>query len=103
MSEQLDRYLEGWRRGDQDMILNACADDFVIEDSVEGRFPKAEFGNYWDVQPEGPVDFSDVVTEEIDGRGTQWGWWHQAGQTGSFMNKADSDGVHLTRVTYYSR
>jgi hypothetical protein len=103
MSECLDNYLDGWRKGDPDMIVNACAGDFVLDDPIEGRFPKADFGKYWDVQPEGAVEFSDVVTEETEGSVTQWGWWTQAGQTGSFMNKADEDGVHLTRVTYYAR
>jgi hypothetical protein len=103
MSAQLDTYLEGWRKGDPDMIVSACADDFVIDDPFEGRFTKDEFGSYFAVQPEGAVEFSDVVTEEADGRQTQWGWWSQASQTGSFMNKADRDGVHLTRVTYYAR
>ncbi len=103
MSEHLERYLGGWRSGDPDMILNACADDFVIDDAVEGRFSKAEFGSYWGVQPEAAIEFSDVVSEESDGQVTQWGWWTQASQTGSFMNKADRDGVHLTRVTYFTR
>lgn len=103
MSERLDTYLEGWRQADPDMILSACADDFMIDDPVEGRFTKAEFGSYWKAQPEGSIVFSDVVTEETDDGATQWGWWSQASQRGSFMNKADRDGVHLTRVTYYAR
>ena len=103
MSEKLDTYLDGWRAGDPDMILSACADDFVIDDAVDGRFTKAEFGTYFGVQPEAPIEFSDIVTQEIDGQETQWGWFSMASQRGSFMNKADREGVHLTRVTYYSR
>ena len=46
MSEHLDMYLEGFRKGDAEMILRALADDFVYDDPVGGRFTKAEFAAY---------------------------------------------------------
>jgi hypothetical protein len=46
MSSHLDAFLEGWRKGDADMILQAIADDFVYDDPIGGRFTKAEFAPY---------------------------------------------------------
>jgi len=46
MSTFLDMYLEGFRKGDAEMILRALADDFVYDDPVDGRFTKAEFAAY---------------------------------------------------------
>jgi hypothetical protein len=46
MSEHLEMYLEGFRKGDAEMILRALADDFVYDDPVDGRFTKAEFAAY---------------------------------------------------------
>jgi hypothetical protein len=46
MSENLDAFLEGWKRGDAEMILRAVADDFVYDDPIDGRFTKQEFASY---------------------------------------------------------
>jgi hypothetical protein len=43
MSEHLEAFLEGWRRGKAEMILRAVADDFAYDDPVDGHFPKTEF------------------------------------------------------------
>lgn len=102
MSEHLDRYLEGWVKGDLEMIVSACADDFVLDDPQYGRFTKAEYRDYFEVQPE-VVELGEIVTGEIGGRETQWGWWKQGSFEGGFLNKAAPDGVHSTRVTYYVR
>jgi hypothetical protein len=103
MSEHLDRYTKGWTEGDLEMILSACADDFVYDDPIDGRFTKAEFPAFFESQPEGVLEFRDVVVEEIGGLETEWGWWTWRSQEGAFMNKVGPDGVHLTKVTYYAR
>ena len=43
MSEHLDAYKEGWRRGDAEMVLRAVADDFVYDDPIDGRFTSVAF------------------------------------------------------------
>ena len=48
MSEHFDRYVEGWTSGDVEMLLSACAKDFVFDDAIDGRFTKAEFPAYFD-------------------------------------------------------
>ena len=46
MGRHVDLWLEGWRRGDAQMVLSAVTEDFVYEDAVDGRFTKAEFVVY---------------------------------------------------------
>jgi hypothetical protein len=103
MSEYLDRYLEGWVKGDLDMVVSACAEDFVIDDPVDGRFTKAEYGALWEIQPESDIELSEIVTEENGDLVSQWGWFKLGPQEGAFLNKAGPDGVHLTRIAYYKR
>jgi hypothetical protein len=102
MNEHLDRYLEGWANGDLEMIVGACAEDFVMDDPAFGRFRKAEYRAYFDAQPEIAPEFTEIVTKEVGGLVTQWGWYKQASLEGAFLNKAGPDGVHSTRVTYYA-
>lgn len=102
MSELLDRYLQGWVKGDVEMIASACAEDFVMDDPVYGRFTKAEYRAYFEGQGEERAEFSEIVTAEIGGLETQWGWYKQASGEGAFLNKAGPDGVHSTKVTYYA-
>jgi hypothetical protein len=111
MSEQFDRYMEGWLKGDAEMILSACAEDFVYDDPEDGRMTKAQFAEYWATGPEGENSWSDAVMQEADGVETGWCWFHwmpegesaEAEQQGAAMVKADADGVHLHRLAYYKR
>lgn len=82
----LEMWLTGWRTGDAEMILQSVADDFVYDDPVDGRFPKAEFAVYLEKMfaSEAPFvtsagdtifeEISDVVAQERDGELTAWGW-----------------------------
>jgi len=102
MSEHLDRYREGWVKGDLEMIVSACAEDFVLDDPVFGRFTKAEYRAYFEAQPEVVPEFTEIVTGEIGGLEAQWGWYKQASLEGAFLNKAGPEGVHSTKITYYA-
>jgi hypothetical protein len=111
MSEQFDRYMEGWVKGDVKMVLSACADDFVFDDPIDGRFTKADVGVYLESLPEGALEVTDVVTEEAGGVETAWCWYNLEAPTGSAVvsqegaavAKVGRDGVHSQRVTYYAR
>jgi hypothetical protein len=111
MGRHVDRLLEGWRKGDAQMILSAVTDDFVYEDPVDGRLAKAEFAAYLEEllatesTPEGFETITDVVTSEKDGEETAWGWWRTlaAPQEGAGLVKARPEGVYLERITYYAR
>jgi hypothetical protein len=102
MSEHLDRYLQGWVKGDVDMMVSACAEDFVMDDPVFGRFTKAEYRAYFEGQGEETAEFSEVVISEVGGLETQWGWYKQASFEGAFLNKAGPEGVHSTKITYFA-
>jgi hypothetical protein len=110
MGGYIDKYYQGWLTGDLDMIQDACAEDFVYDDPVDGRFTTAQFPEYWkDLRGNGK--WSDVVVQEADGVETGWCWWHWSpevdstgeGTQGASVMKADADGVHLTRLAYYTR
>jgi len=104
----VEKYMQGWMTGDLDMIQDACAEDFVFDDSYDGRITKAQFPEYWDTHP-GDGDFDDTVVEEASGVDTGFAWWHwtpegaSAEQTGCMLMKGDADGLHSARVAYYSR
>jgi hypothetical protein len=51
MSAHFDRYMEGWAKGDVEMLLSACAEDFVFDDAIDGRFTKDEFPAYFESWP----------------------------------------------------
>jgi hypothetical protein len=109
MGRHVDLWLEGWRKGDAQMILSAVTDDFVHDDAVDGRFAKAEFAAYLEElfaaegTPEGFETITDVVTSEKDGEETTWGWWKTLAtqQEGAGLIKARRNGVYLERVAYY--
>ena len=69
MSSQLEKFMEGWFGDDLDMILGACADDFVYDDAMDGCFAKAEFADYWRGLPDGEGEHTDAMVQEVDGEG----------------------------------
>jgi hypothetical protein len=110
MSEHLDRFKQGWLNEDLDMILNACAEDFVFDDPVDGRITKARFADYYGGLPEGALVFSDEAVQEAGGVETHWWWWALKGpgetewaQEGTTLVRADADGVHAQRIACYKR
>jgi hypothetical protein len=102
MSECFDRYKEGWLKGDPDMVLGACAEDFVYDDPIDGRFTIAEMRAYLQSVPEGAVKVTEVVSEEHDGLETVWCWWAMGDQEGAALAKVGRHGVHWQKVTYYA-
>jgi len=101
MSAHFDTYKNGWSQGDLDMILSACADDFVLDDPIDGTITKAEFPDYFKTQA--AVEVTEVVTEESEGIETAWCWWKTSKQEGAALAKVGPDGVHWQRVTYFAR
>jgi hypothetical protein len=111
MGRHVDLWLEGWRKGDAQMVLSAVSDDFVYEDAHDGRFTKAEFAVYLEElfatesTPDGFETITDVVRSEKDGEETTWGWWTTLAvpAEGAGLVKARADGVYCERVAYYVR
>jgi hypothetical protein len=111
MGRHTDLWLEGWRKGDAEMVMSSVTDDFVHDDAVDGRFTRDEFAAYLEElfatesTPEGFETIDDVVTVEKDGEETTWGWWRTLAtpSEGAGLVKARPDGVYLERVAYYAR
>jgi hypothetical protein len=111
MSAHFDRYMEGWVKGDVEMLLSACAEDFVFDDAIDGRFTKAELPAYFESLAEGVLNVTDIVTEEIEGLETAWCWWKLeapsgaivVSQEGAALAKVGRDGVLSQKVTYWAR
>jgi hypothetical protein len=110
MSELFDRYVEGWVKGDVEMLVSACADDYVYDDPIDGRYTRADIGEYLGSLPAGSLKITEVVSKESDGPGTAWLWFNLkaapasdvVSQEGAAFNRVGPDGVHLTRVTHYA-
>ena len=114
MSESLNMYMEGWRKGDAAMILRSLADDFVYDDPAAGRMTRAEFTTHLEglfgdgAEPsdaaadDGFESIVDVVRQEKDGEWTAWGWWKTGSEEGAGLLKAGPDGVRLEKLAYYT-
>jgi len=106
MSSCVERYVRGWMTDDLDMILTACADDFVYDDPIDGRFNKAEFADYFRGLGEVEIAWSEAV-QEADGKETFWMWWTwkpkgaAESSLGAALVKAGPDGVHSEKVASY--
>ena len=110
MSGHYESFKKGWMSEDIDMMLGACADDFVYDDAIDGRIAKAQFADYFRGLPDGELVLSDEVVQEAEGETTAWYWWSwkrpgetEWAQEGSGLTRADADGIHLERIAYYKR
>ena len=110
MSDHLERFMQGWMSDDLDMILDACAADFVYDDPIDGRFNKTEFADYYRGLVRSDPVFCDLVITKADGQEKAWCWWawKPAGaaewaQQGSSLSKGSADGVHSDVIAYYKR
>ena len=108
MNDHVDKFMKGFGLDDLDMILDACADDFVYDDPYDGRMSKAEFAEFYRELEDGEYMDSDEMSEEVDGETTHWIWWawRPKGATewtkeGCSLTKAGPDGVHSSRQAYY--
>ena len=116
-SEHLGTYAEGWTKGDAELILNAAADNYTLDDPNAGVIPKNEFANYLEGLKEAVtslregslqepfLELSEVVTEEKEGVLTAWCWWAVPGTQikGSGLIKVGLDGVQSEVLTYYTK
>ena len=95
---------------DVDLMLGACADDFVYDDALDGRITKAQFADYYRGLPDGETVISDEAVREAEGETTllYWWAWKRPGETEwaqecAGLARADAGGVHSERIAYYKR
>lgn len=115
--DRLNRYAEGWIRGDPETILRATSRSYVLDDPNAGRIRRDEFDAYFadlkrivaehgGARPgEDFLEISEVVTHEDDELLTAWAWWSFPGTSieGSGLIKVGPDGVLSERLAYYTR
>lgn len=115
-ADHLAAYAEGWTTGDNEKILSALADNYVLDDPNHGRVAKGEMSAYLDGMKATVSELrggkeeaqflalSEVLTGEQDGELTAWCWWTVPGTSiaGSGLIKVSDDGVVSERLTYYT-
>jgi len=116
-AEFLAMYAEGWTKGDAETIVNALAEDYILDDPNAGKITKNEITEYLTSMkgmarslldgnlPEPFLELTEVVTRETDGEITAWAWWTMPGTLikGSGLIKVDPQGVRSEVLTYYTR
>lgn len=113
----LAMYAEGWAKGDEETILNAVADEYILDDPNSGKVTKTEIGEYLASMkemvrtlldgnlPEPFLELTEVVTRETDGEIAAWAWWSVPGTVikGGGLIKVGPQGVRSEVLTYYTR
>ena len=114
--EHLERYAEGWSKGDVDVILQTVTDTYVFDDPHAGRIAKSDFREYFaelkktvaslrgDAETQF-MEFSEQIGTEEAGVVTAWCWWGVPGTSleGSRIIKVWPQGVVSERIAYYTR
>ncbi len=115
-ADHLAAYAEGWTAGNNDKILSALADNYVLDDPNHGRVTKGEMAAYIEgmkatvselrsgKEEAQFVALSELQTGEEDGELTAWCWWAVPGTSieGGGLIKVSDDGVVSERLTYYT-
>lgn len=111
MSGHLERYKQGWRTADPQMILAAVADDFIYDDPIEGRLDKAAFAAYLEKvfaaeadagADEGFEEHSDEVVQQSGDEQIAWVWFKTATVEGASLKRVGPDGVRLDRLAFHT-
>lgn len=115
-ADHLAAYAEGWTTGNNDKILSALADNYVLDDPNHGRVTKGEMAAYLDgmkatvselrsgKEEAQFVALSELLTGEEGGELTAWCWWAVPGTPleGGGLIKVSDDGIVSERLTYYT-
>ena len=115
-SDQLGVYAEGWTNGDENLILQALTEDYILDDPNIGKISKEKFSDYLNNMketvkslnngslPEPFMSLSEVVTSEENGIITAWCAWSVPNTEirGAGLIKVNSSGVFSEVLTYYT-
>ena len=115
-SDYLNRYAEGWIKGDSGILLEALDDSYHLDDPNVGSVPKEGIPDYITglknqveairSEPANALlELSDIVTHEEQDILTAWAWWIDLGTPiqGSALIKVGDNGVLSERLTYYTK
>ncbi len=115
--DHLNRYADGWMKGDPEIILGSVSSDYIFDDPNEGQITKEQFPAYMGQLKElvsslrGTesetqfMELSEVVSQEEEDGLTAWCWWEIPGTEikGSGLIKVGPEGVRSERLTYYTK
>ena len=114
--DHLNRYAEGWTKGDSAIILESLDATFELDDPNFGLVPKATFAEYlagFKSHVEGLrgssssslIELSEIVTESEGDNLTAWCWWviPETPIQGSGLIKVGPNGVLSERLTFYTK
>ena len=116
-ADYLKMYAQGWAQGDVNTIMNALADEYVLDDPNSGKISRNELAEYLDGMkqmvrsmldgqlPDPLLDLSEIVTREEAGKITAWAWWTVPGTAlmGGGLIKVGAKGVVSEVLTYYTK
>ena len=115
-ADNLNRYAEGWIKGDAGAILSVLADGFEFDDPNAGKISKAAFLEYHaefkrqieairGVSEDAWLDVTELVTQEEAGVLTAWVWWTVPGTPfqGAGLIKAGDSGILSERLAFYTK
>ena len=116
VSDHLNRYAEGWTKGDSSIIIGSLDDSFHLDDPNSGVIPKAAFGEYLAAfksqvdsirgQSMAPfMEISEVVIQAEGDNLTAWAWWAvpETPIQGGGLIKAGPNGVLSESLTFYTK
>tara|TARA_Y100000588_G_scaffold225973_1_gene239877 strand:- start:541 stop:906 length:366 start_codon:yes stop_codon:yes gene_type:complete len=117
VQDYIDLYLEGWRLGDPQRSLQACAADFYYDDPNTGRIQRHDFVEFVEsfksygaslnngIVPVPFLEYSDTIVDDGPSPALIWCWWRVNGTEfqGSALVKADQSGIRSERIAYFSR
>ena len=114
--DSLGIYAKGWSSGDENLILKAITDDYILDDPNVGSISKINFVDYLNNMkntvkslcdgnlPDPFMLLSNVVTTEDNEILTAWCAWEIPNTQikGAGLIKVNSNGVFSETLTYYT-
>ena len=115
-ADHLNRYAEGWTKGDGNIIVESLDDSYNLDDPNSGIISKAAMPEYLagmkslvdSIRGTTSAPFmevSELLTQEAEGVLTAWVWWSvpETPIQGGGLIKVGDNGVLSERLTYYTK
>ena len=112
--ELRETYMQGWYQMDAEILVAACAPDFIFDDPAEPepvtREQLPDYMQRWDARTralggDNQWRLTHEVREDRDDIMTHWEWWKLLGTSlqGAAVVLTGDEGVILERMTYFDR
>lgn len=115
-SDHLNKYAEGWIKGDASIIVSSLDDAYQLDDPNAGIISKQAFPEYlagmlqtvetMRGKTQDPLlEVSELLTQDAEDVLTAWVWWVVPGTPiqGGGLIKVGDRGVVSERLTYYTK